>query len=497
MSDSPRVSAAGLCVLLSVGVFSVGLVRSARAEVWSVSSLHPSPASSSVAYSMFGGQQVGHRSFGGGSTLRATLWSGTADSWVDLHPVGYLYSWAYGTDGEKQVGFAYAGEERASLWSGTADSWVNLHPSWARSSAATAVHGGQQVGYVWTLPGWPGSDDGLRTTVYLASLWTGTAESWVALHPAGATQSYANGVYDGQQVGWATVGVTRASLWSGTPESWVDLHPAEAATRSEARAIHDGQQVGIAYVGGAPHASLWSGTSASWVDLNPAGATESYAYGVFDGRQVGRARFGARWRAGVWSGTPESWVDLSSLLDDSWNDATARAAWGDETGFYVVGFGDKDCTGAYEALLWTLSGTAGACCYEGVCRQTTTESCRPYVCDVETNSIPDCGGTCIPCGTTCFGDVNGDGVVTAADRGFVSAAIGQTGHGLICQYDMDGNGFINAADRGFISAAIGRCVDLPDFQNGSGMNHGMPDSRFGAAEFMGAGTVCADNPCAP
>jgi hypothetical protein len=136
----------------------------------------------------------------------------------------------------------------------------------------------------------------------------------------------------------------------------------------------------------------------------------------------------------------------------------------------------------------------GACCYLGECVETTPDTCRPYVCDAVTNDILDCGG---PCGTTCYGDGNGDGFVTAADRGFISASIGITSFPYVCQYDMDGNGFINAADRGFVSAEIGLCHELPDYQNGSGMNHGAPDSRFGSAEFMGAGTVCADNPCAP
>ncbi|MFO0491049.1 MAG: MYXO-CTERM sorting domain-containing protein, partial [bacterium] len=37
--------------------------------------------------------------------------------------------------------------------------------------------------------------------------------------------SFANAVNDGQQVGYANVGgVERASLWIGTAGSWVDLH---------------------------------------------------------------------------------------------------------------------------------------------------------------------------------------------------------------------------------------------------------------------------------
>src|SRR3989344_5635093 len=87
-----------------------------------------------------------------------------------------------------------------------------------------------------------------------------------------------------------------------------------------------------------------------------------------------------------------------------------------------------------------------------------------------------------PTFTGCYGDADGNGFVNAGDRGFVAANIGQTANDLICLYDMDGNGFINAADRGFIAANIGLCTPLPDFQDGSGLNHGAIDTRFGSCE---------------
>lgn len=47
----------------------------------------------------------------------------------------------------------------------------------------------------------------------------------VNLKPAGSTESSAWGASGANQVGWATVGgVDHASLWSGTAASWVDLH---------------------------------------------------------------------------------------------------------------------------------------------------------------------------------------------------------------------------------------------------------------------------------
>ena len=94
-------------------------------------------------------------------------------------------------------------------------SWTvtNLHPAGATSSSAWAASGNQQAGRA--------SVDGVQH----ASLWSGTAASWVDLNPAGATESVAWAASGNQQAGRASVGGTwRASLWSGTAESWVDLH---------------------------------------------------------------------------------------------------------------------------------------------------------------------------------------------------------------------------------------------------------------------------------
>jgi len=45
------------------------------------------------------------------------------------------------------------------------------------------------------------------------------------LTPVGATDSQAMDIFEGLQVGSAKIdGVVRASLWSGTADSWVDLH---------------------------------------------------------------------------------------------------------------------------------------------------------------------------------------------------------------------------------------------------------------------------------
>jgi hypothetical protein len=84
------------------------------------------------------------------------------------------------------------------LWTGSADSVVDLHPSGFTQSFAYGVSGGQQVGYGG------GAATGFRDH---ALLWTGSADSVVDLHtflPPEFTSSYAWGIdADGNIVGWA------------------------------------------------------------------------------------------------------------------------------------------------------------------------------------------------------------------------------------------------------------------------------------------------------
>src|SRR5207302_1700490 len=129
-----------------------------------------------------------------------------------------------------------------------AASWVDLNPSSTSTSVAYGVDGNQQVGSVTPVLG---RDHGH------ASLWTGTAASWVDLEPAPApgvfdiVVSVANAVQGGQQVGTITYNVVgslvdHAGYWSGTAKSWVDLHPDHRNVFGESRAnaVFGGYQVG-------------------------------------------------------------------------------------------------------------------------------------------------------------------------------------------------------------------------------------------------------------
>ena len=326
-----------------VGVVLTCCIPCAAHAQWTVTSLHPLGGDSSTATGLDGTTVVGSVVVSGGISPHASIWSGTAASWIDLNPAGAEHSNGFGAGGGVQVGYVSIGPGPfASLWTSSAASWVNLHPAGASYSYAYGTDGLQQVGQVTY-----GVFD------HRAGLWNGSAASWVELAPSGATDSTAYDVHAGQQVGVATVGgITRASLWQGTAASWIDLHP-PGALLSIARGTRDGVQVGIVVVGGITRASMWFGTAASLVDLHPTGALESRANAVYNNRQVGSVYFGGSPSAAIWTGTADSWVDLSALLPANYVESEATDVWDDGNTVFVVGYGYNALTGNYAALLWT------------------------------------------------------------------------------------------------------------------------------------------------
>lgn len=300
----------------------------------SIFDLQPAGASSSQATGVRDGQQVG------GSNLGASLWTGTAASWINLTPGGVNYAFVRGVAGGQQVGNAeISGVNHAVMWSGTAASMVDLHPTGASTSFALAIGNGQQVG------------SATFSNVSHAALWTGTAASFVDLAPAGATNSQATGVSGTQQGGFARIaGVTRAGIWTGTAASWVDLHPA-GATGSQVNAVHNGVQVGEAYIGGVRRAGKWQGTAASWVDLTPPGAENSVATAVFGNAQVGFVTISNQ-RASLWNGSAATWVDLHAMLPAQFVLSEASGVWKDGNTLYIVGSGYDPSNSSNHAILW-------------------------------------------------------------------------------------------------------------------------------------------------
>jgi hypothetical protein len=182
----------------------------------------------------------------------ALLWTGGGV--VDLNPIGFVGSLANATDGRQQVGKGITGNAgHALLWSGTAESTIDLHPAGYQMSEAFGVSKGQQVGW------------GMNSSGYWrALLWTGSSGSVVDLTPPGFGHSSATGVAAGRQVGGGMIagggGLTHALLWNGTADSVVDLHMFLPAGFSGSAALGidaSGNVVGWATTATAMRAILW------------------------------------------------------------------------------------------------------------------------------------------------------------------------------------------------------------------------------------------------
>lgn len=218
-------------------------------------------------------------------------------------------------------------------------SYVVLHVAGYSPSFALGVGGGQQVGH--------GGN-------FKAVIWSGSAGSLVDITASGTHNNrvhHTNGV---RQVGTVQLDPLgdRASLWSGTSASWIDLTP-PGASRSGAHAIHGDQQVGYATIGGQDVAALWTGSAASFVNLNPSpGIAHSRAYGVHGGQQVGSVVFlSGPTHASLWSGSAASWVDIHPTSVTSIESVAVATQGGQQVGYTVVG-------GNTHASLW--SGTSAS-----------------------------------------------------------------------------------------------------------------------------------------
>lgn len=274
--------------------------------------------------------------------IAAAMLAGRAQAqWtvVSLHPATADFSEALATNSGQQGGYAaFSGYPHASLWSGTAASWIDLNPMGSMFSAILGVDGGMQVGSADVA----GAEH--------ASFWGGSAASWIDLNPFGAAWSQALAADGSEQSGVADVGgIAHASRWTGSAASWTDLNPGISTEMSYVLGAGGGKQVGFAEVSGFICASLWAGSAATWVDLSPAGSDYSYAYGTDGASQAGFASFAGVMHAGRWSGTAASWVDLNPAGAD-YSSASAVEA-GQQVGYAVI-------SGTQSAALW--SGTAAS-----------------------------------------------------------------------------------------------------------------------------------------
>lgn len=335
-------------MLVILGCLAFSLAIRAHAE-WTVVRLHPSGWRSSGASTGNSYTQGGYISASFSGPSRATLFFGGPLSYVDLHPPDATSSGVNAIDGTRFFGTAdFEGNIKAGFWNGVSSSWTSLQPSWAAHSYMKGARHGEQVG-------WSRALNPFGALVDKATLWRGSANSSVNLHPAQYSRSRANSCFGGQQVGlversgWGTT----ACIWSGTADSIVLI--GTGVYDSEALGAANGEQVGTDSREGSPHAALWHGTAASFVDLHPAGMWYSSAMSTGGGQQVGYTRldWATSTSAAIWSGSVESYIDLGALLPPEFIESSGRAVSQVNGLTYVVGTGRTIGSDPhYEALLW-------------------------------------------------------------------------------------------------------------------------------------------------
>jgi hypothetical protein len=193
------------------------------------------PTALAIARGEYIGQETGSYTVSN-NPFHAAVWYGSAASLVDLNPSGASSSEAFAVYNGRQVGFAtFAGMKHAGTWNSTALSFVDLQPFGADESIALAVNNGTaanaEVGFA-TFSG-----------VEHAAYWAGTAGSFDDLQsylPAGYSSSRATGIWinpSGQAfiTGYAVnaLGNSEAMLWVQSvpePGSVVLLAPLVALT---------------------------------------------------------------------------------------------------------------------------------------------------------------------------------------------------------------------------------------------------------------------------
>ena len=102
-----------------------------------------------------------------------------------------------------------------------------------------------------------------------------------------------------------------------------------------------------------------------------------------------------------------------------------------------------------------------------------------------------------PSFTGCYADVNGDGNPDLQDQILIqeAASLFSWENDNLCLYDLDGDSDVDADDVGIATGEEDKCNGLPDFQDGSGLNGGVEDARFGFVDVCGDGELDASEQC--
>jgi hypothetical protein len=204
-----------------------------------------------------------------GGPWHAVLWNAGTTTGIDLNN-GAEATVATACDGGRQVGYGgkmdISGnvvENKAMMWFGNRNTFVWLHPNGYVTSQAVAINGPYQAGHA-EIQFLQNNKPAFNSR---AVLWMGSAASVIelALPPAGIFNFFATGVTsNGQAVGYGIDVLSNRShalYWPSPTAPAVDLNQFLSADYSSAYASGidaSGRIVGTAFVGNVPHAVMWA-----------------------------------------------------------------------------------------------------------------------------------------------------------------------------------------------------------------------------------------------
>jgi len=291
-----------------LAAFAAFTVCQADPPQYTVVLLNPAGSNYGFGFGIGHGQQVGTSGIDAAGQ-RPSLWTGTAASFVNLLPNGYVDGEARATDGTHQFGSVYDGVSQwaiPAMWSGSAASFVNMSPAVSSGGWILGCDGTRQVG------------TNILGNLFHAGLWSGTPQSFVDINPTGYLESEANDIH-GDLVGGDVVTSTGifAFEWNLATHTTRNLNP-NGVLSSKIFGTDGHQHAGYTDNGintFSPHAGVWDVTSGLFTDLHPAGSLISIAYDVHNGTQVGVSFVGpGTVHAVTWNSTPESVLDLNQFL---------------------------------------------------------------------------------------------------------------------------------------------------------------------------------------
>jgi probable HAF family extracellular repeat protein len=288
------------------------------------------------------------------SQTHGALWTPAgARTSIDLNPAGYFSTTVTGLAAGRQVGFGYATKPNftqqyhALMWSGSAQSMIDLNPLHFDGSIAHAIDGLTIVG------------SGYRNGVGSHALvWFGTPAVMRDLNPPGYAGSEALAAANGYQAGYVMVkGVgPHAYIWHGSPFNGRDLNPRQDGT-SYISGIFGNVAIGAVTTEYGQHAYMWNSLSSSvGIDLNTSQFVETAAVAASGNKQVGWGEVGtfvprgtpAAYHAVVWFGSAGSCIDLQRFLPVGFVASKAVAIAPDGT---ILGIAE-DKSGKTHAFLW-------------------------------------------------------------------------------------------------------------------------------------------------